>query len=60
MLRKTKEHERLVIRNNSIRYDETISKNRRNDKNTKEGMVRQARKNKENYKLGLEDSRLEE
>jgi hypothetical protein len=50
MLRKSKEQERLVIRNNSLRYDETIRKNKRLERDLKGRMAQEVRLGKENYK----------
>jgi len=59
MLKKSREHERLVIKNNSIRYDQTINKNRKLEQELKERLVKEARKDKENYKQSMVDSRIQ-
>jgi len=59
MLKKSREHERLVIKNNSMRYDQTINKNRKLEQELKERLVKEARKDKENYKQSMVDSRIQ-
>jgi hypothetical protein len=60
MLRRSKEKERCMIRNSSLRYDETIKKNRKLDLEIKERLVKEMKKEKENYKQTVADSRLRE
>ena len=48
-----------MIRNNSIRYDQTINKNKKLEQELKERMVKEARKDKENYKQSMVDSRMQ-
>lgn len=59
MLKKSREKERSIIRNNSIIYDSTIKKNRQLQQEIKEKLVRDMRKEKENYKQSLASSRLQ-
>lgn len=59
MLRKSREKERSIIRDNSLRYDQTIKKNRLLEKEIKEKLVRDMKKEKENYKHSLAQSRLQ-
>ncbi len=40
MIKKSKEQERLAIRNNSIKYDETIKKNKQLEKELKAKLVK--------------------
>lgn len=60
MLKKNKQEDRLVIRNNSLRYDQTIRKNRKLELELREKLVKEVRKDKENYKQSLADSRSQE
>ena len=53
MLRKSKEKEREVIKNNSLRYERTIQKNKLDDHQRKIKLVQQLRLDKENYKQTL-------
>jgi hypothetical protein len=44
MLKKSREKERLVIRNNSLLYDQTIKKNKKTDLELKEKLVKEMRR----------------
>ena len=60
MLRKSREKERLVIRNNSLKFDAKIKKNKELEFQIKERMVKQIRKDKENFKESMVQSRIQE
>lgn len=57
-MKKNKENERLVIKNNSIQYDEAIKKNKRLEIQKKQQLVKEMKQQKEKYKESIMNSRL--
>jgi len=59
-MKKSKEEERNLIRNNSLRYNLTIKKNKEIEQELKQKLVKEMKKEKENYKQSLMESRAKE
>jgi hypothetical protein len=59
-MRKSKEEERNLIRNNSLRYSLAIKRNKEAEKEMKQKIVKEIKQEKENYKQNLLESRAKE
>lgn len=59
-LKKNKENERIIVRNNSIQYDQAIRNHRKLDLQKKEQIVKEIKQEKQHFKDALINSRIVE
>jgi hypothetical protein len=59
-LRKNKENERMIVKNNSQQYDEAIRKNRKVELEKKGQLVKEVKQEKQHFKESLLHSRIAE